>query len=85
MWVVFGKMGQQPNFLPDEASITKFYYITNKNILTSYAHAQSLGIGGNFTTRSAAEGRRNRTTGGTGNPRPACAYCSKTFGRIEEL
>jgi len=44
MWVVFGEMGQQPNFLLDEASIAKFYHITNKNILTSYPQTQSQGI-----------------------------------------
>lgn len=85
MWLFLVQRGQQPNFPPDEASITKFYYLTDENTLTSYPQTQSQGIGGNFTTQSLMEDGINSTTGGTGRPRPACVYCSKTFGRIQEL
>ena len=87
MWLLLVQVGQQPNFPPDEASITDFYYIMKEDTatLTLYPQTQSQGIGGHFTTQSATEDMRNRTTSCTGKPRPACAYCSKDFGRIQEL
>jgi len=86
-WLLLIQAGQQPNFPPDEASITEFYYIMKEDTvtLTLYPQTQPQGIGGRFTTQSATEDMRNRTTGCTGKPHPACAYCSKDFGRIQEL
>ena len=78
-------MGQQPNFPPDEASITNVYYIQSENTLIPYPQTQSQGIGGHFASQSATENWRNRTTGRTDRPRPACATCSRDFGRTQEL
>jgi hypothetical protein len=50
-----------------------------------YPQTQSQGIEGHSAPQSATEDRRNRTTGCTGRPRPACATCSKDFGRTQEL
>ena len=78
-------MSQQPNFPPDEASIADFYYITNENTLAPYPQTQSQEIEGDLTTQSATEDRINSTTDCTGKPRPACASCTKDFGRTQEL
>ena len=70
----WAQTGPQPNVPPVHASTTLFYDYT-----------QSHRSGGYFQNFTADHGNQSRTIQVSREGRPVCVYCSKDFGRVQEL
>jgi hypothetical protein len=72
-----------PMFLPPRRAPSSFTTFVIKCTLMLYPQPQTHGTGEYLPFQGATEDQGTRAM--DGNVRPVCVYCSKDFGRIQEL